>query len=460
MIELSYPGDLTDVEEMTAMLSAAGLSAAACRSKAKLFAKATAALSVADEFAAGKTPLAFFVPGRIEVLGKHADYAGGRTMVAAVERGFCITALPRNDRQIIVINAETGETGVFPADPELEPRVGNWSNYPMTVVRRVARNFPGATHGADISFVSDLPPASGLGSSSALTIAVFLALSEINGLPGRDEYWHNIGDKTDLAAYLGAAENGQTFGTLAGDRGGVFGGSEDHAAILCAEPNHISQYAFCPVELEKLLPVPRGCVFVVGSSGVAAEKTGAAHENYNTASRLVSTLTDLWRSGAGRNDPHLAAALGSSPDAVDRLRTMIKAAPAGEFSPEALLNRLEHFALECGEIIPAAGDALAGGDLRAFGRAVDRSQHAAEHLLGNQAPETVFLAASARRLGAAAASAFGPGFGGSVWALVKSSKADDFLAAWANEYHAKYPEHEKLSAFFATAAGPSAFRVC
>ena len=29
-----------------------------------------------------------FVPGRIEVLGKHTDYAGGRSLVAAVPRGF------------------------------------------------------------------------------------------------------------------------------------------------------------------------------------------------------------------------------------------------------------------------------------------------------------------------------------------------------------------------------------
>ena len=53
---------------------------------------------------------------------------------------------------------------------------------------------------------------------------------------------------------------------------------------------------------------------------------------------------------------------------------------------------------------------LPAGDLRAFGRLVDRSQQAAEQLLGNQVPETVFLAAAARRLGAAAASAFGAVF--------------------------------------------------
>ena len=202
-----------------------------------------------------------------------------------------------------------------------------------------------------------------MSSSSALMVGVFLALAEVNQLAARDEYWHNIGSKTDLAGYLGTIENGQSFGTLAGDRGvGTFGGSEDHTAILCAEPNHISQYAFCPVEFEKMIPMPPGYLFAIAASGVAAEKTGAASEKYNAASRLASTLVELWRRETGRDDPHLAAALGSSPDAAERLEAIVKAADEadlGGFDRTALLTRLEHFMVESGEIIPAAGDALA-----------------------------------------------------------------------------------------------------
>ena len=241
---------------------------------------------------------------------------------------------------------------------------------------------------------------------------------------------------------------------------GTFGGSEDHTAILCAVPDHISQYAYCPVEFEKMIPLPPGYVFAVGASGVAAEKTGAARAKYNTASRLVSTLTEIWRCNTDRDDPHLAAALGSSADAVERLRAMIEASNSSESIRSALAARLEHFSIESGEIIPAAGDALARGDLRTFGRLVDRSQRAAERLLGNQVPETVFLAAAARRLGAAAASAFGAGFGGSVWALVEAVGAEDFLASWEAQYRAEFPQHAPLARFFATAAGPAAFRVC
>ena len=61
-----------------------------------------------------------------------------------------------------------------------------------------------------------------------------------------------------------------------------------------------------------------------------------------------------------------------------------------------------------------------------FGKLVDESQVAAEELLGNQVPETISLAKHARALGAYAASAFGAGFGGSVWALVSRSEAEQF----------------------------------
>ena len=33
----------------------------------------------------------WFVPGRLEVLGKHTDYAGGRSLLAAVDRGITVT---------------------------------------------------------------------------------------------------------------------------------------------------------------------------------------------------------------------------------------------------------------------------------------------------------------------------------------------------------------------------------
>ena len=49
----------------------------------------------------------------------------------------------------------------------LQPRLGHWSNYPQTVARRLTRNFPHVSQGANIAFASNLPASSGMSSSSA-----------------------------------------------------------------------------------------------------------------------------------------------------------------------------------------------------------------------------------------------------------------------------------------------------
>jgi len=448
-------GDLTGGDVAARRLTSAGFSAAAAETRAELF--ALAAENLTQRGLAGDSPvLARFVPGRIEVLGKHTDYAGGRSLLAAVERGFCMVAVPRDDATVRLWSRHAPDLANFQIDADLQPTIGHWSNYPMTVARRIARNFPGELRGAEMAVASDLPIASGMSSSSALMVTCFLTLADINHLADRPEYAADIHCPEELAGYLGTVENGQTFGGLVGDAGvGTFGGSEDHTAMLCCRGGELSQYSFCPVTRERQIALPDDVVFVVASSGVVAEKTGAALELYNRTSRLTSAVAEVWRAETGRDDPHMAAAVASSADAVRRMRDILSRAKCGDFTAADLQDRFEQFYAESEEIIPAAGDALAAGELARLGELVDRSQHLTETKLRNQVAETVFLAESARRCGAIAASAFGAGFGGSVWSLVTRDGADEYVAGWAQEYHQAYPAHADKSAFFATQAGPA-----
>jgi len=428
----------------------------------------------------GIAPLFYiWVPGRIEFLGKHTDYAGGRSLICAVDRGIALAAAPRADRRLVMRDASRGERVEALLEPAAAPAPpGDWVVYPATVARRVARNFPGAA-GADVAFASSLPSAAGLSSSSVLVTASFLALSAVNDLPSRHEYAAAIASPEDLAGYLGTVENGADFPGLPGDRGvGTFGGSEDHAALLCGRPGALVQYAYAPVRFEGAVPLPPGHLLAVASSGVAAEKAGAARDRYNALSRRAAALLDLWRATTGRADATLAAAMTSSPHAPGVLRDAIavlagSAAAAGFVtggasggggvggggggeSAAALSARLEQFLLESEELVPAAGAALLRGDLPALGAVVRRSQTAAERLLGNQVPETSWLAREAVDGGARAASAFGAGFGGSVWALVPSAGATPFLDAWRGRYLAAFPRRAALADFFLTrAAGPA-----
>ncbi|HVO35493.1 MAG TPA: galactokinase family protein [Gemmatimonadales bacterium] len=410
---------------------------------------ATASLASLTGAASETRPL--FVPGRLEVLGKHTDYAGGRSLLCAAERGVCFAARPRIDAQVRVVDAASKETADFTIGPALRRAPGHWANFPMTVARRIARNFPGPLTGADIAFASDLPPAAGMSSSSALIVGFFTVLADVNRLERRHEYLENIHSLEELAGYLGAIENGRTLGSLRGDAGvGTAGGSEDHTAILCCRADALSQYAFCPIRHERTLPLSGGWTFAIGVSGVVADKNGPAQQSYNRAARTVDAIMEAWRAATGRSDLWLADAVASAPDAPERMREILRAAAT---EPEPLLARLEQFVAESTEIVPEAGDCLARGDVEGIGVLVDRSQLGAERWLGNQVPETVALARSARMLGAAAASAFGAGFGGAVWALVRTAEADDFLERWGREYRSAFPAREPHSRFFLTRPG-------
>jgi len=444
---------LADLQRLEALLRTAGLDAAAIGDKPQRFARAAETVRTSDSSA-----LAFFVPGRIEVLGKHTDYCGGHSLVTAVERGFCIVASPRQDDLVRVFAQDENEEVTFSLDPDLDVPVGTWTNYPMTVGRRLARNFPNCRTGADIAFSSDLPAAAGMSSSSALLISTYLVLATINKLEQTERFRAQVVDELARAEYLGTHENGQSFGDLEGDRGvGTFGGSEDHTAILCSTANHLGLYKYCPTRAVQQIRLPDDLVFVVGSSGVVAQKTGAAQALYNRASLCSRALVSAWQ----KQDPdpvvYLADITSKGQAAVDRLRTAIADGNEGFDAPE-LSVRLKHFLAE-EDLLTQAADALAVQDVRSFGQHVDRSQELTDTLLGNQVPETRDLARLAREQGALAASAFGAGFGGSVWSLVPRAEAAQLIQRWSGAYVAQYPVRESTCDFFATGAGPCAFPI-
>lgn len=403
------------------------------------------------------TARAYFVPGRIEVLGKHTDYCGGRSLVAAVERGICMVASPRTDGQLRLHALDLEDQVKFRWDRELDVPSEGWQNYPMTVARRLARNFADSCRkGADIAFAGDLPLASGMSSSSALVIATYLCLAEIEGVHETAVFRAEIDGVLSLAEYLGTNENGQSYGALAGDRGvGTFGGSEDHTAILSSRADQLGQFSYCPTVRERHVALPEGWIFALGVSGVVAEKTGAAQILYNRASFRARSLVEAWNRAGEGEQVYLADILASTPKAGARLRELINHG-YGDFSGEELTLRLSHFEAEDG-LIDTAVSALADGNLSAFGDAVDHSQEWTDTMLGNQVPETVHLARSARAQGAAAASAFGAGFGGCVWALVEAQGAEGFLQQWAAAYRSRFPDRSAQARFFTSHAGPAAF---
>ncbi len=455
-------------DRLHAILGAHGFSAVTADEKTTFLVQCDRTLDTMGAARSGR--ITVWAPGRIEVFGKHTDYAGGRSLLTAVERGFCVRAAPRRDAMLRVCGFDSASDGA-PDTPTVSCEIplssaatapdGHWSNYVATVARRIGVNFPGAMTGVDIAFVSDLPRAAGASSSTALMIGVFLAIAAVNRLQETVIWQASLGSREDLAGYLGAVEMGGPYRDLAGLPGvGTLGGSQDQTAILCSEPDQVVDYRWMPVRRVGAYPLPDALRFVIGNCGIVAEKSAGARERYNRVSLMVRHLLASWNTQTARADRSLAAAAESSRDAPDALRAMIPSIATAAFNPDALRDRLEQFLLETYTLIPQAAAAFERGDWPALGEVTARSQHAAEAMLGNQIPETIGLVRLGKEQGAIAASAFGAGFGGSVWALIPGNDVEGangtFPARWAAAYREQFPAAATRAMFFSTGAGPAA----
>jgi galactokinase len=415
---------MTTPESLASALVERGLDVSERAAKAAMFERILRAFTPDT---AREPQHAWWVPGRLELFGKHTDYAGGRTLVCAVPRGFVVVARPRGDGELHVVDAKRDERFVLrPSDTGVH---GGWRHYVEVVARRFGRNFPGASLGADLSLESDLPRASGMSSSSALVVGVATALVKVAGLDRHPEWRANVRSAIDAASYFGCVENGMTYGTLAGDAGvGTHGGSEDHAAIVTGVPGMMSAFRFVPMRHLRNVALPRDWQFALSACGVAARKTGAEMEKYNRLAEGARVLLAVWNASQPAADS--LGSLAAAPARAGLLRDLIRRAQVAAWPSDALERRLDHFIREDARVGDAV-EAFAAADRARVGQLAVESQSDAENLLGNQVPESIALARSALDAGAFASCSFGAGFGGSVWALVDGTNADEFADRWS-----------------------------
>jgi galactokinase len=368
----------------------------------------------------------YFVPGRIELVGKHVDYAGGRSLTVATELAIHARATTI-DEPLIRVRRAAGEVAM---DVELSPETRKTglrsSAYVTAVARRFARDFPHARKGVAVELQSNLPTSAGLSSSTALVVTLAMAFVDANELSADPQWLAAVPSPIAFAEYLAAIETGEAYRDFPADGGvGVRGGAQDHVAIVCAEEGTAGQFHYLPARLERRVPWPEDHVLAIGVSGVHATKTGNAQAAYN---RLADAMRGAMEDGRWK---------------IERV------------SPD-VAKRRDQFREETEVIVPGVGDAIRDRDWRALGALVDRSQALAERVLGNQVPETIHLARTAREQGAIAASAFGAGFGGAVWAMVLRADADRFLAAWRADYERAFPARRSRAKWSVTRpAGPA-----
>jgi galactokinase len=310
-----------------------------------------------------------FAPGRVNLLGDHTDYTGGRCFPIAIDLGIEI----RGDRVGRIVrltsDAEPSEAAVpldvlDRADPaDVEPP---WARYVAAVVRRVRPSI-----GLVGTIRSTLPMGVGLSSSAALEVAVALAA-------GADP-----SDPVALARLCQAAEH---------DARGVPTGILDQLTSICGVDGN-GLLLDCHDLTVRPVPLPPDAEWVVVAppEGRALERSGYAERVRELAVAEVQIgplrLADL--------------------DAVETI------------GDARIRRRARHVVTENARVLAFAAS-LEAGDLVAAGRLMGESHASLSHdYESSTAPIDALCARLARTPGVLGARITGGGWGGSVVALAR-----------------------------------------
>ena len=181
----------------------------------------------------------FYCPGRINLIGEHIDYNGGRVMPCAISRGTWLALRFNTDRlfRFQCLN--------FPETIELEIRdsysaMGKaWYNYPLGVINEILKQGQ-ALEGLDMLFYGDIPIGAGLSSSASIEVLMAEALNKCFALNKKG---------TEIALIGKAAENhfiGVNCGIM--DQFAVANGKKDQALLLDCET---LDYEYFPFNLKE-----------------------------------------------------------------------------------------------------------------------------------------------------------------------------------------------------------------
>ena len=452
---LATLGEFTDRGRLeTALRSSSGQ--LPVRAISSRFSRAAGLLS--DKLGTDCPALGAYIPGRIEFLGKHTDYAGGQSLTCAVQRAFCMVAARSEDAGLSLEDQGSGSSVFIPYKEESQAPPLNWAVYPRAVVRRYVLNFGIPETGVSISFNSDIPRASGMSSSSAFVVGLWLCMAGLTRVDELPVFRKNVSTPTDLSEFLGCVENGARYRDLDGDDGvGTQGGAQDHTAILCSRASELGYFGYRPLKRLGRVALPEDLSFVIASSGVHANKTAGARQDYNDAVGLARRAAEIWQTKNSNHSGLLEHVVRSPEYSPGLFQRLVEEAESDFGIQTAILDRTRQYVQETQVIIPSAIEALASEDYGRLESLISESQKSADEGLGNQVPETRFLVDAALQSGAIASSAFGAGFGGSVYALVRKKKANAVLKKWIAAYGTRFANRLRKACFFTDATGPGAF---
>ncbi|MCS7205201.1 MAG: galactokinase [Leptospiraceae bacterium] len=182
----------------------------------------------------------FFSPGRVNFIGEHIDYNGGKVFPFAIDKGI-YAAVWLSDSSLIQLYSEIDKKVYkfsLEEDLSIYKNHPGWIKYPIGVIQAI-KGQGYFFNGFSVYFASDLPIGSGLSSSAAIEVLMgYIVYSLVKA-----DYQI---DRTQLAILCQQVEN-QYVGVKCGimDQFTVAMGKQDHLILL---DTHSLEYEYIPFE--------------------------------------------------------------------------------------------------------------------------------------------------------------------------------------------------------------------
>ncbi|MDO4563994.1 MAG: galactokinase [Clostridia bacterium] len=336
-------------------------------------------------FGTGGRPNVYFAGGRVNLIGEHIDYSGGKVFPCALALGTYVAVRRRGDGERIFQSVGVSD---------------GWEKYPQAVLsamRQAGIDFSG---GFEVLVAGDLPLGAGLSSSASLEVAIAYALSDMFGL--------GISNK-DIALLCQKAENdfvGVSCGIM--DQFAVAMGKEGCAIYL---DTHSLKYEHIPLAMEE-------CELLIldtkKSRKLSESKYNERRSECERALKCLQKRLDI--------------------EALCELTEADFSANAELIDDPVCLRRARHAVFE-NRRVEEAVSLLGQGDMAAFGRLMNQSHFSLRDDYEVSCEELDVLTDILRRQdGVLGARMTGAGFGGCVVALVERDKAEAVALLTLEEY--------------------------
>lgn len=341
----------------------------------------------------------FFSPSRINIIGEHIDYNGGKVFPCALEIGTYAVARKNKENILNLHSLNMKKNGIIELNNLIYQEENDWMNYAAGMAKYI-KDEGFKIGGLDILVYGNIPNGSGLSSSASLEILI----GEIFNV------FYNEGkiDRTKLSL-LGQATENKFFGLNTGimDQFIIANGKKDHALLLNTDTLEFEHYPF---------DLKDNKIVILNTNKRRELKDSKYNERRAQCDQAVEILKKYkdinYLCELGKDDLHL---LDNIPDKIVR-------------------NRAEHAILENIRVNDAA-EALQAGDIKKLGQLLveshdslrDLYEVSGEHLDSITKHSNDFEYCLGARM-------TGAGFAGCGIAIVQENHIDEFMEYVSEKY--------------------------